>query len=139
MKCSKRAQKFPLEEKKKKHCIYKNGYSNNYFMKSTERIWLHSICMQVVNLWSGIKGWTGWINFQSLIFINSSFRKKKYKEMTQLPSELHPWAAVLQSQVHNVILIDQERAHTFSEKVSGLNYNNDGICLWESRLYFENT
>lgn len=57
----------------------------------------------------------GWINFQSLIFINSSFRKK-YKEMTQLPSELHPYAAALQSEVHNAILIDQKGAYTFGKR-----------------------
>lgn len=47
--------------------------------------------------------------------------------MTQLPSELHPRAAALQSQVHNAILINQARAHTSSEKVSGLKYREDGI------------
>lgn len=71
-----------------------------------------SICMQVVNFWSCIKAEAGWINFESLIFINSSVREK-YKEMTQLPSELHCRATALQSQVHNALLIDQEEANPY--------------------------
>lgn len=73
------------------------------------RIWLHLICMQVANLWSHIKAEPGWINFQSLIFINSGCREKKYKAMTQLPLELQCRAIALQSQAHATVSIDQER------------------------------
>ena len=42
--------------------------------------------------------------------------------MTQLPSELHPRAAALQSQVHSATLIDQAGAHALvrGEKVESL-------------------
>lgn len=72
----------------------------------------YSICMQVVNSWSRIKAEAGWINFESLIFINSSVREK-YKEMTQLPPELRCRATALQPQVHNALLIDQEEANPY--------------------------
>lgn len=61
------------------------------------------------------KAEAGWINFESLIFINSSVREK-YKEMTQLPSELHCGATALQFQVHNTILIDQEGVNPYEER-----------------------
>lgn len=61
--------------------------------------------------------------------------------MTQLPSELHPRAAALQSQVHSATLIDQEGAHAFSKrwKSRELNYSSDGIGLWESQAHTGNT
>lgn len=71
----------------------------------------YSICMQVVNFGSCITAEAGWINFESLIFINLSVREK-YKEMTQLPSELRCRATALQSQVHNT-LIDQEGVNPY--------------------------
>ena len=111
--CSKRAQKFPFE---KWHFIYKNHCSNN--VTSWEAQAEDDGAQFACRWWTSevvLRDEPGWINFQSLIFINSSFRKK-YKEVTQLPSELNLWVAALQSQVHNAILIDQEGTHTFSKR-----------------------
>lgn len=94
--------------------------NNNASVKSMGE-YDYSICMQVVNFWNRIKAEPGWINFQSLIFINSSFRKK-YKEMTQLPSEHHCRATALQSQVHNTILIDQEGVNPHEERWKSIRF-----------------